>query len=92
MNGCGPEGTPKWLKFLLFDWMFHASCNKHDEGYQKGGTWKDKVKCDLKFLMYMYFDILRAVLIAIHCVTIGFIVAPLMFLGVLIFGGYRFGK
>jgi len=55
-NGCGPEWLPEWIKNLLFNWFHEASCDKHDEGYQKGGTEGYRAHCDWKFLDAMLRD------------------------------------
>ena len=58
-NGCGPEWCPKWIKSLLFDWFFEASCNIHDVGYDIGGDEARRKVCDEKFLAAMKRDTLR---------------------------------
>lgn len=55
-NGCGPEKWPLWVKELLFNWFFEASCNKHDGGYQEGGNEARRKECDAKFLAAMLRD------------------------------------
>lgn len=58
-NGCGPEVLPVWLKDLLFNWFFEASCNRHDEGYAQGGDEIRRFVCDWKFYLAMHRDALR---------------------------------
>lgn len=58
-NGCGPAWLPQWIKSLLFDWFFKASCNKHDEGYRAGGDEIRRFECDWKFWLAMREDTLR---------------------------------
>lgn len=63
-NGCGPAwldryAVTRWIKSALFDWFFEASCNKHDEGYQKGGDEIRRFECDWKFFQAMRRDTLR---------------------------------
>ena len=58
-NGCGPTWLPIWIKELLFNWFFEASCNKHDDGYEKGGDEIRRFECDWKFLQAMRRDIKR---------------------------------
>jgi len=50
---------PVFIKWLLFNWFFEASCNKHDIGYAKGGTEIDRFKCDWKFWLAMKADVSR---------------------------------
>mgnify|MGYP003636003026 FL=1 len=58
-NGCGPAWLPSWIKSLLFDWFFEASCDKHDIGYTKGGDEIRRFECDWKFWLAMKKDTLR---------------------------------
>ena len=58
-NGCGPSWMPRWIKSALFDWFFEASCARHDEGYEEGGTEARRKVCDDKFLEAMRMDTLR---------------------------------
>ena len=58
-NGCGPGWLPRWVKSLLFDWFFEASCNRHDEGYTEGGDEVRRFECDWKFWLAMKRDTLR---------------------------------
>lgn len=53
VNGCGGKGS--WIKppYAAF---FEASCNKHDEGYDKGGTEANRFECDGKFFIMMIKD------------------------------------
>lgn len=55
-NGCGPAWMPKILKSILFDWFFEASCNRHDQGYIKGGNEIRRFECDWKFWLAMKRD------------------------------------
>jgi len=52
-NGCGGKGG--WIKPP--DFLFHASCDKHDELYSIGGTEADRKNDDDKFYEYMKYDI-----------------------------------
>ena len=58
-NGCGPAMMPRWIKSLLFDWFFEASCDKHDIGYSQGGDETRRLECDTKFWEAMKRDTLR---------------------------------
>ena len=67
-NGCGPTWMDKyvwsiWIKVFVakyfLGWFFHASCNKHDEGYAEGGDWVRKIYCDLRFFAAMVKDVGR---------------------------------
>jgi hypothetical protein len=58
-NGCGPGWLPYWIKELLFNWFFEASCNVHDEGYREGGDETRRALCDYKFWLAMRRDTLR---------------------------------
>jgi len=55
-NGCGGKGSfinpPEFL--------FHASCNKHDELYSIGGTEADRRRADDKFYELMLKDTERS--------------------------------
>ena len=71
-NGCGPEdfkinwmprlmlSALNWLlnvlKQCLFNWFYLASCNKHDEGYTKGGDEIRRFLCDWNFKLAMRKD------------------------------------
>lgn len=59
MNDCGPAWLPEWIKWLLFNWFFEASCNRHDEGYGEGGDEHRRFECDWKFWMAMKRDVKR---------------------------------
>lgn len=50
---------PRKVKSVLFDWFFLASCNKHDEGYAKGGNEARRRHCDRKFYEAMKEDTLK---------------------------------
>lgn len=58
-NGCGPNWLPNWIKDVLFNWFFEASCNKHDAGYRQGGDEIRRFECDWKFWLAMKRDALR---------------------------------
>lgn len=67
-NGCGPAWMDKWeitarlkafVAIYFLGWLFHASCNKHDEGYAEGGDWVRKLYCDLRFFAAMVKDVSR---------------------------------
>jgi hypothetical protein len=52
-NGCGGKGgiiTPPYAVF------FDTSCDHHDYGYYKGGTEKDRLKCDIELRKAMIRD------------------------------------
>ena len=55
VNGCGGKGgfvnPPEFL--------FHASCNKHDRLYNAGGDESDRRKADYTFYRYMKIDVAR---------------------------------
>lgn len=55
-NGCGAKGG--LVKPPSF--IFKASCNHHDFKYWKGCTWKEKLKSDWAFYMWMREDIKAA--------------------------------
>jgi hypothetical protein len=46
-NGCGGKGGKVVPPYAA---MFKADCDHHDYGYWKGGTWKDRLACDVNFL------------------------------------------
>lgn len=50
---------PRWIKSILFDWFFEASCNKHDVGYILGGNEMRRLYCDWRFLQAMTRDVKR---------------------------------
>ncbi len=54
-NGCGGKGS--WIKVPNF--IFEASCNKHDIGYGIGGDEARRFECDAKFLVMMLKDTYR---------------------------------
>mgnify|MGYP003647906136 FL=1 len=58
-NGCGPAWLPRWIKSILFDWFFEASCDKHDVGYTQGGDEIRRFECDFKFWRAMKRDTLQ---------------------------------
>jgi len=47
-------GKKGWINPPNF--MFEASCNKHDEGYNKGGDSAKRFECDGKFFIMMIKD------------------------------------
>jgi len=53
MNGCGGDGScinpPNFI--------FKASCNKHDKLYEAGGKEIDRFVADLLFWWYMHKDV-----------------------------------
>jgi hypothetical protein len=51
-NGCGGKGS--WIKVPNF--IFEASCNKHDIGYGLGGNEASRFECDGKFFIMMIKD------------------------------------
>jgi hypothetical protein len=86
-NGCGPDWFPVWIKELLFNWFFEASCNKHDEGYRKGGNEARRAHCDLKFLEAMKKD---ASNVNVIFKPLAYSTAYTYYLLVRIFGRYQF--
>jgi hypothetical protein len=63
-NGCGPEWLNRFkvtdkLRGWMFDWFHEASCDKHDEGYLKGGDETRRMYCDWRFLVAMLHDAKR---------------------------------
>ena len=52
-NDCGPRKG--WVD--VPDWIFNASCKKHDEYYIKGGSPADRFKADCLFWWYMKQDV-----------------------------------
>jgi len=52
VNGCGGKGS--WINPPNF--MFEASCNKHDIGYGVGGDEAKRFECDGKFFIMMIKD------------------------------------
>lgn len=52
VNGCGGKGS--WINPPNF--IFEASCNKHDEGYNVGGDDARRFECDGKFFIMMIKD------------------------------------
>ena len=60
-NGCGADWFEKFsitrkLHSFLYGWFHTASCRHHDFGYLKGGTFFDKITCDIKFFKAMLSD------------------------------------
>ena len=97
MNGCGPEWMDKFsltrkLKALvakyLLGWFFHASCNKHDEGYAIGGNWVRKIYCDVRFFAAMIEDASR--LDRVYKQVPALFIAHIYFMLVLVFGWFSF--
>lgn len=82
----------KWLKDMvakyLLGWLFEASCNKHDEGYEKGGNWIQKLYCDLRFFAAMVKD--AGNLQGIHKQIPALIVALIYFVCVMLGGWLSF--
>tara|TARA_R110000737_G_scaffold136032_1_gene166975 strand:- start:740 stop:1069 length:330 start_codon:yes stop_codon:yes gene_type:complete len=66
-NGIGPEWFPTWLRApitsLASTVFIEASWQRHDHGYQKGGTEIDRINCDGRFLIAMRRDVCRAPLL-----------------------------
>lgn len=56
VNGCGGKGS--WIK-PPHSAFFEASCNIHDEGYNKGGDEANRFECDGKFFIMMIKDTFR---------------------------------
>jgi len=53
MNGCGGKGA----RIKAPNFIFEASCNKHDELYEKGGKEVDRFIADFLFWWYMNKDV-----------------------------------
>lgn len=53
MNGCGGKDA----KIKAPNFIFKASCNKHDKLYEKGGQEIDRFIADFLFLYYMIKDV-----------------------------------
>jgi len=52
-NGCGGKGS-----FIpVPEFIFHASCDKHDVLYQIGGSEADRKRDDKTFYRYMKLDV-----------------------------------
>ena len=86
-NGCGPSWLNEKIKALLFNWFYYASCNKHDSGYEKGGDWKRRMECDVKFLIAMFHDFLR---VKFYYKPVAFLMMISFFVIVRLFGWSRF--
>ena len=54
-NGCGGKGA----KIKVPNFIFEASCNKHDKGYGIGGDEARRFECDGKFFIMMLKDTMR---------------------------------
>lgn len=52
VNGCGNKGA----KIKVPNFIFEASCNQHDVGYNKGGNEAKRFECDGKFFIMMVKD------------------------------------
>jgi hypothetical protein len=52
-KGCGPGATALWIPQFIFE----ASCGKHDELYRIGGGLIAKLYADFMFFAYMLKDI-----------------------------------
>ena len=52
-NGCGGKGSKIVPPHAVF---FRACCDHHDYGYWRGGTEKDRKRCDKMFYMAMKKD------------------------------------
>jgi len=55
ISKCGPGK----LVFRLTDFIFRASCKKHDAYYKKGGSIIRKIMADAFFYAYMLEDIVK---------------------------------
>ena len=97
MNGCGPAWMDKWpttIKLKAFvakhflGWLFHASCNIHDEGYEEGGNWIRKIYCDVRFFAAMIKD--AGGLDGLHKQIAALVVAFVYFILVLLAGWFSF--
>ncbi len=86
-NGCGPAWLPKKIKDPLFNWFFEACCNKHDEGYLKGGSEFRRWECDAKFFKAMLKDSLKVYPVLI---PLALMEAVVFYLIVAFFGWTRF--
>lgn len=56
LNGCGS----RWFRAITPQFMFEASCWKHDFYYWVGGSESDRKRADDLFLVYMLKDANRA--------------------------------
>jgi hypothetical protein len=63
-NGIGPAWWPPWLRNLITGFcsrfFLEASWQRHDHGYQWGGTEIDRINADGRFLIAMRRDVSRA--------------------------------
>jgi hypothetical protein len=66
-NSIGPSWWPPWLRNLITGFcsrfFLEASWQRHDHGYQKGGTEIDRINCDGRFFVAMRRDVFRAPLL-----------------------------
>ncbi len=95
-NGCGPQWMDRWRATKkvkdwtaekALGWFFNASCNRHDEGYDKGGDWAWKLYCDMRFLDAMLHDSSR---LLVHKRIGAIFVALVYFVFVLLGGWFSF--
>lgn len=84
-RGCG---VGKMI-FLLPQFIFRASCEKHDELYERGGGLREKLQADVWFYSYMLEDIAEYQSSAWKMMFYLFM-ATLYFLAVLVFGVFFF--
>lgn len=54
-----PKCGPGIIAFRLTDFIFRASCEKHDDYYKKGGSLLKKLMADIFFYAYMLEDIVK---------------------------------
>ena len=86
MNNCGPRKG--WID--VPDWIFTASCEKHDEYYIKGGDDADRFKADALFYYYMMVDVREQ--LPWWKRPWGHLVALIYFWGVRVGGKKHFGR
>ena len=83
VNGCGSKGA--WIKIPNF--IFKASCNKHDLYYNKGGNKHDRFVADYLFYKYMKEDVINS---KWYKIPYYFIWATLYYESVRVFGKKHF--
>lgn len=86
-NGCGPSWMPKFIKALLFNWFFEASCNKHDIGYTLGGNEFRRWYCDYRFFVAMLHDVCR---VRVQYKLLALVTAVSFYVTVMLFGWMQF--
>lgn len=85
-NGCGPTWLPDWFPDGPDGESFKPACNKHDILYKEGGGLKEKIKAD----WIMFKEACASVRsLPIHMRLLGYLMALIYFIAVLLFGGYK---